>query len=52
MGKMEALGATAQDKDVAEVMNNLELKQSSNRVILSVVVPQDVIKKASQKRQQ
>ena len=50
MGKVEAMAASAQDKDLAEVMNNLELKQSGNRVILSVVVPQDVIKKASQKR--
>lgn len=38
------------DKDLVEVMNSMELKQSGNRVIFSVVVPQDVIKKASEKR--
>lgn len=50
LGRVEAMAASSRDKDLAEVMNNLEVKQSGNRVILSVVIPQDLIKKASQKR--
>jgi hypothetical protein len=50
VGRMEAQSEPNPDRDVAEVMNSLEVKQSGNRVVLSVVVPQELIKKASQKQ--
>lgn len=38
------------DPDVTAVMNSIEVKQSGNHVVLSLVVPQDLIQKAAQKR--
>jgi hypothetical protein len=38
------------DPDVTAVMNSIEVKQNGKHVVVSVVVPQDVIQKAAQKR--
>jgi hypothetical protein len=50
LGRVQAMAASGRDQDLAQVMNNLEVKQSGKRVVLTVVVPQELIKKASQKR--
>jgi hypothetical protein len=44
-------GPQQNDPDVAAVMNSIEVKQNGNHVVVSVVVPQDVIQKAAQKHQ-
>lgn len=49
MGKL-AGGPRQNDPDVTAVMNSLEVKQSGAHVVMSVVVPQDIIQKAAQKR--
>jgi hypothetical protein len=49
IGKMTG-GGRQNDPDVTAVMNSIEVKQNDNHVVLSVVVPQDLIKKASLKR--
>jgi hypothetical protein len=49
IGKM-AGGPRQNDPDVTAVMNSIEVKQNDNHVAVSVVVPEDVIKKAAQKR--
>jgi hypothetical protein len=49
MGKL-AGGPRQNDPDVTAVMNSIEVKQNANHVVVSVVVPQDLIKKAAQKR--
>jgi hypothetical protein len=43
-------GPRQNDPDVTAVMNSIEVKQNTNHVAVSVVVPQDVLKKAAQKR--
>jgi hypothetical protein len=43
-------GPRQNDPDVTAVMNSIEVKQNGNHVVVSVVVPQDVIRKAAQKR--
>lgn len=42
-------GPQQNDPDVTAVMNSIEVKQNGNHVVVSVVVPQDVIQKAAQK---
>lgn len=37
------------DPDVTAVMNSIEVKQNGNHVVLSLVVPQDLIQKAAQR---
>jgi len=49
MGKL-AGGPRQNAPDVTAVMNSIEVKQSANHVVVSVVVPQDLIKNAAQKR--
>jgi hypothetical protein len=49
MGRL-AGGPRQNDPDVTAVMNSIEVKQNGNHVVVSVVVPQDVIQKAAQKR--
>jgi len=48
MGKM-AGGQRQSDPDVTAVMNSIEVSQNGNHVVVSVVVPQDVMRKAAQK---
>jgi hypothetical protein len=43
-------GPRQNDPDVTAAMNSIEVKQNGNHVAVSVVVPQDVLKKAAQKR--
>ena len=43
-------GMRNQDKDLAAVMEGTQLQQSKNRVVLSVVVPQDVVARMSKRR--
>lgn len=49
MGKL-AGGPRRNDPDVTAVMNSLEVKQNGNHVVVSLVVPQDLIQKAAQRR--
>jgi hypothetical protein len=49
MGKMTG-GTRQNDPDVTAIMNSIEVKQNDTHVVVSIVVPQDVIKKAAQKR--
>ena len=44
-------GQQLNDPDAAAVMNSIEVKQNGNHVVVSVVVPQDLIQKVAQKRQ-
>lgn len=43
-------GTRNMDKDVATVIQGTELQQSGNRVVISIVVPQDVITRMSKRR--
>ena len=43
-------GQQLNDPDATAVMDSIEVKQNGNHVVVSVVVPQDVIQKAAQKR--
>ena len=43
-------GPRRNDPAVTAVMNSMEVKQNGNHVVVNVVVPQDVIQKAAQKR--
>jgi hypothetical protein len=43
-------GMRNQDKDLAAVMEGTQLQQSKNRVVLSIVVPQDVVARMSKRR--
>ena len=43
-------GARNMDKDVAAVIEGTQLQQSGNRVVLSIVVPQDVVTRMSKRR--
>lgn len=43
-------GPRQNDPDVTAVMNSIEVKQNGNHVVMNIVVPQDVIQKAAQKR--
>lgn len=46
-----AEGPRQNDPDVTAVMNSLEVQQNGNHVVVSVVVPQEVLQKAAQQRQ-
>ena len=50
MGRAFAQSGPNRDKEVADVVDNAQIQQSGKRVILSLVIPQEIIKKASQKR--
>jgi hypothetical protein len=51
MGRAFATSGQDRDnKDLEAIIDNAKLEQSGKRVVLNVVVPQDVIKKASEKR--
>jgi len=50
MGRAFATSGQNRDKDLETVVDNAKLEQNGKRVVLSIVVPQDVIKKASEKR--
>jgi hypothetical protein len=43
-------GMRNQDKDLATVIEGTQLQQSGNRIVLSIVVPQDVITRMSKRR--
>jgi hypothetical protein len=43
-------GMRNQDKDLAAVVEGTQLQQSKNRVVLSIVVPQDVVGRMSKRR--
>ena len=43
-------GPRQNDPDVTAVMNSIEVKQNGNHVVVNVMVPQDLIQKAAQKR--
>jgi len=49
MGKL-ARGQRQNDPDVTAVMNSIEVKQNGNHVVVSAVVPQDLIQKAARTR--
>jgi len=49
MGKL-ARGQGQNDPDVTAVMNSIEVKQNGNHVVVSAVVPQDLIQKAARTR--
>lgn len=48
-GAAESLSPTGPDKDVKAVFDNIQVQQNGNRTVISVVVPQDVVKKVSEK---
>ena len=43
-------GPRQADPDVTAMMNSIEVKQDGNHVVVSILVPQDLIQKAAQKR--
>jgi hypothetical protein len=43
-------GVRNPDKDVAALIDNIQLQQNGNRVVLNVVVPQEIIQKVSANR--
>lgn len=50
MGRGFAQSGQNRDKDLDSVIDNTKIEQSGKRVVLNMVVPQEVIKKASEKR--
>lgn len=43
-------GPQQNDPDIAAVTNSIEVKQNGNHVVVDIVVPQDVIRRAAQKQ--
>jgi len=50
MGRAFAQSGQNRDKDLENLIDNSKLEQSGKHVVLNIVVPQEVIKKASEKR--
>jgi len=50
MGRAFATSGQNRDKDLETVVDNAKLELNGKRVVLNIVVPQEVIKKASEKR--
>jgi hypothetical protein len=49
MGRGFAQAGRNRDKDVDAMIDNTQIQQSGKRVVLNVVIPQEVIQKASEK---